>query len=146
MMLERVPSDVRDGLQHDVRRLHGEDRVRVDRLALQHLLLELLGELAALALELVDRRTGDREDRVLGLGRAALAGWKIASVAKPSGRNSLTAPLFGPSTATLSLISWPLFSSTSPPTKTASGFVPLIFVNRASKFAERGSYAAKPTT
>ena len=56
--------------------------------------------------------------------------WKIASVVKPSGSISLTL-LFDPSTATLSLISWPLFSSIRPPMKTEAGLVFLIFVNRA---------------
>ena len=45
----------------------------------------------------------------------------------PSGAISLT-PVFGPSTATLSLISWPPFEQISPPRKIASGLVALIFV------------------
>ena len=79
--------------------------------------------------------------------------WKIASVVYPSGRNSITPPpalvgllVFGPSTLTLSLISWPLFSSTRPPMKIASGFVFLIRVNSAWKFVDFGSKAEKPDT
>jgi len=64
--------------------------------------------------------------------------WKTASVVKPSGSISRTF-LLSPSTATLSLISWPLFSSIRPPMKTASGFVFLIFVNVAWKFGDFGS-------
>ena len=45
----------------------------------------------------------------------------------PSGASSLTAPSFGPSTATLSLITWAPFSSISPPRNTASAPVDLIF-------------------
>ena len=56
----------------------------------------------------------------------------VACVVKPSGANSLTAPSFGPSTATLSLITWAPFSSMSPPRKTASAPVPLIFFMSAS--------------
>ena len=47
----------------------------------------------------------------------------------PSGANSLTSPSFGPSTATLSLITWAPFSSIRPPRKTASAPVALIFWN-----------------
>ena len=71
---------------------------------------------------------------------------KIAVVVKPSGRNSITPPpvlfgvlVFGPRIETLSLISWPLFSSTRPPMKIASGFVFLIFVKVAWKFGAFGS-------
>src|SRR6185295_5273264 len=37
-------------------------------------------------------------------------------VVNPSGSSSLTLPVFGPSTATLCLISWPPFSQIRPPT------------------------------
>src|SRR6266550_3837907 len=71
---------------------------------------------------------------------------KTESVVKPSGSMSFTAPLFGPSTETLSLISCPEFSSTSPPMKMASGLVALIRVNSARKLGCFGSYAEKPVT
>jgi len=51
-------------------------------------------------------------------------------VVKPSGSISFTLVL-SPRTLTLSLISWPLFSSIRPPMKTEAGLVFLIFVNRA---------------
>ena len=53
-------------------------------------------------------------------------------VVKPSGASSFTAPLFGPSTATLSLITLAPFSSIRPPRKTASAPVPLILLKSAS--------------
>ena len=69
--------------------------------------------------------------------------WKRASVVKPSGRNSMTPLLglsvFGPRIDTLSLTSWPLFSSIRPPMKIASGSVALIFVIVAWKFGCFGS-------
>ena len=51
---------------------------------------------------------------------------------KPSGASSLTAPSFGPSTATLSLITWAPFSSTRPPRKSASAPLDLICCMSAS--------------
>ena len=56
----------------------------------------------------------------------------VCCVVKPSGANSLTSPSFGPSTATLSLITWAPFSSIRPPRKTASAPVPLIWLKSAS--------------
>ena len=44
----------------------------------------------------------------------------VACVVKPSGASSLTSPSFGPSTATLSLITCAPFSSIRPPRNTAS--------------------------
>ena len=56
----------------------------------------------------------------------------VCCVVKPSGANSLTSPSFGPSTATLSLITWAPFSSIRPPRKTASAPVDSIFLNSDS--------------
>ena len=52
----------------------------------------------------------------------------VCCVVNPSGVSSLTAPSFGPSTATLSLISWAPFSQISPPMNTASAPVAWIFL------------------
>ena len=65
-------------------------------------------------------------------GAASGASSIVAWVVNPSGANSLTSPSFGPSTATLSLITWAPFSSISPPRKTASASVPPIFRKSAS--------------
>ena len=65
-------------------------------------------------------------------GAASGASSIVCCVVNPSGTNSLTAPSFAPSTATLSLITWAPFSSIRPPRKTASAPVPLILLKSAS--------------
>src|SRR3954452_24101265 len=66
--------------------------------------------------------------------------------ANPSGVSSLTAPSFGPSTATLSLISCAPFSQMRPPMKTASAPVALMLLYRASYDDAFGSNDEKPAT
>ena len=68
----------------------------------------------------------------------------VCCVVNPSGVSSLTAPSFGPSTATLSLISCAPFSQMRPPMKTASAPVALILLKSASYDDAFGSHASKP--
>ena len=80
-------------------------------------------------LELVGRDACDRQVHVGNSGPASVT---VADVVNPSGAHSWTAPLFGPSTDTLSLISWPPLLSTTPPRNTASASVPSTFLNSDS--------------
>src|SRR4051794_16829393 len=65
--------------------------------------------------------------------------------ANPSGVSSFT-PVFGPRTATLSLISWAPFSQMRPPMKTASAPVALMLLYKASYDDAFGSNDEKPAT
>ena len=91
--------------------------------------------------ERLDRLAGDR--RVHVRRRRACAVDRRLGV-EPVRRQQLDAPSFGPSTATLSLISWAPFSSIRPPMKTPSAPVASIFLYRASYEDAFGSNASKP--
>ena len=110
-------------------RLPAVDRVRVDPLRRSGSPFEVVRELRAAPWNL---SIGTPATDMNMPAEAGPASSIVCWVVKPSGANSLTSPSFGPSTATLSLITWAPFSSIRPPRKTPSAPVAWIFLKSDS--------------
>ena len=115
----RDPSELLDRVEHDLRRLRGIDR-RTGRSSCRSGSPWKYASANSLAspLNCVDRLAGNGQVHALGRRRAGVVDRLLRREAVR--REQLDVTVVGPSTATLSLITWAPFSSIRPPRKTAS--------------------------